>query len=141
MEWTRAPYTISTDRDRLNISMIHRFLSEEAFWALGRPLEVVQRSLENSLCFGVYDGQRQVGFARLITDYATFGWLDDVFILPEYRGRGLAKWLVECVVSHPQVSCLKRLALATRDALSLYQTYGGFIPLRNPDRWLERRLD
>jgi GNAT superfamily N-acetyltransferase len=141
MEWKRPPFTISTDPNRLDIGLIHRFLSEEAFWALGRSLEVVERSVSNSLCFGVYEDQKQVGFARIITDYATFAWLDDVFILPEWRGHGLGKWLVGCIVAHPELGGLKRLALATRDAHSLYKDYGGFEVLRNPERWLERRKD
>jgi len=140
MDWSRPPYTISTDPNRLDVKLIHRCLSEQAFWALGRPFEVVQRSLENSLCFGVYHATELVGFCRLVTDHATFGWLDDVFILPEYRGQGLGKWLVECVMSHPEVSGLHRVALATRDAHSLYVDYGGFTQLHNPDRWLERKL-
>ena len=82
MEWNRPLYTVSTDPARLDVDLIHRFLSQEAFWALGRPREVVERSIENSLCFGVYQGSAQVGFCRLVTDHATFGWLDDVFILP-----------------------------------------------------------
>lgn len=141
MEWNRPPYTISTDPTRLDVALIYRFLSEEAFWALNRPREVVERSLGNSLCFGVYHGTAQVGFCRLVTDHATFGWLDDVFILPQYRGQGLGKWLVACVMAHPEVTGLKRVALATRDAISLYVNYGGFTPLHNPDRWLERKLD
>ena len=140
MEWNRPPYTISTDPARLDIDLVHRFLSEEAFWALGRSRQVVERSIANSLCFGVYQASAQVGFCRLVTDHATFGWLDDVFILPEQRGLGLGKWLVACVMSHPEVVDLKRVALATRDALSLYIDYGGFTPLHNPDRWLERKL-
>jgi GNAT superfamily N-acetyltransferase len=140
MDWNRPPYTVSTDPSRLDIDLIHKFLSEECFWALGRPREIVERSVANSLCFGVYLGAAQVGFCRLVTDHATFGWLDDVFVLPDYRGQGLGKWMVECVMSHPEVTGLKRVALATRDALSLYIDYGGFTPLRNPDRWLERKL-
>jgi GNAT superfamily N-acetyltransferase len=140
MEWNRPPYTVSTDPARLDVDLIHRCLSEQAFWALGRPREVVERSLENSLCFGVYAGVVQVGFCRLVTDHATFGWLDDVFILPEYRGQGLGKWLVECVMAYPEVTGLHRVALATRDAHSLYVDYGGFTPLHNPERWLERKL-
>ncbi len=140
MEWNRPPYTISTDPNRLDMKLIHRCLSELAFWALGRPFEVVQRSLENSLCFGVYRATELVGFCRLITDHATFGWLEDVFILPEHRGLGLGKWLVECVMSHPEVTSLQRVALATRDAHTLYLNYGGFTPLHKPNHWLERKL-
>jgi GNAT superfamily N-acetyltransferase len=141
MEWNHPPYTISTDPSRLDVALIHRFLSQEAFWALGRPREVVERSIENSLCFGLYCEAAQVGFCRMVTDHATFGWLDDVFILPEYRGQRLGKWLVACVMSHPEVQGLQRVALATRDAHSLYMDYGGFTTLHNPERWLERKLN
>ena len=140
MEWNQPPFTVSTDPARLDVDLIHRFLSQEAFWALGRPREVVERSIENSLCFGVYQESTQVGFCRLVTDHATFGWLDDVFILPEYRGQGLGKWLVACVMSHPEVQGLQRVALATRDAHSLYMDYGGFTILHKPNHWLERKL-
>jgi GNAT superfamily N-acetyltransferase len=99
---------------------------------------VVQRSIEHSLCFGVYAGGEQAGFARVVTDYATFAWLCDVFILEAYRGRGLSKWLVETIVAYPDLAGLRRFLLATRDAHSLYQHYGGFTPLQAPDRWLER---
>src|SRR5436309_835462 len=92
-EWRRDEYTISTDRERLNVSLIHNFLSDSAYWARSRSLEKVQQSIEHSLNFGVYKGDEQIGFARVVTDYATFAWLADVFILDEYRGRGLSKWL------------------------------------------------
>ena len=137
-EYHRDNYTISTDPNRLDITVIYNFLSTGSYWAQNRPLEVVRRSIENSLNFGVYCDERQVGFARVITDYATFAWLCDVFILPEQRGSGLGKWLVECVVNHPDLKPLRRLLLATRDAHELYQQYGGFTPLGNPDRWMER---
>jgi GNAT superfamily N-acetyltransferase len=137
-EYHRDLYTISTDPDRLDIAVIHKFLATDSYWAQNRPIEVVRRSIENSLTFGVYRDHRQVGFARVITDYATFAWLCDVFILPEQRGSGLGKWLVECVVSHPDIQPLRRLLLATRDAHELYRRYGGFTPLASPERWMER---
>jgi GNAT superfamily N-acetyltransferase len=137
-EYHRDNFTISTDPARLDITVIHGFLSTGSYWAQTRPLEVVQRSIENSLNFGVYDGDRQVGFARVVTDYATFAWVCDVFILPEQRQCGLGKWLVECVVNHPDLKPLRRLLLATRDAHELYRKYGGFTPLVNPDRWMEK---
>src|SRR5882724_2590739 len=103
-EWQQGDYTISTDPSRLNISLIHNYLSLSAYWASGRTLAVVERSIENSLCFGLYrivaDEPAQVGFARVVTDYATFGWLADVFVFEEHRGKGLAKWLMEVIVSH-----------------------------------------
>src|SRR6267378_7386119 len=93
--WERGDYSISTDRFRLNVDLIHEFLSHTSYWATGRSLEVVERSIENSLPFGIYKGDEQVGFARVVTDYATFAWIADVFVLPEHRGRGLSKWLME----------------------------------------------
>jgi GNAT superfamily N-acetyltransferase len=137
-EVQRDSFTISTDKTRLDVALIHNFLSERAYWALGRPLDVVRRSIEHSLCFGVYSGQAQVGFARVVTDYATFAWLCDVFILETHRGQGLSKWLMETIVAHPDLASLRRFVLATRDAHGLYQRYGGFVPLQAPERWLER---
>jgi GNAT superfamily N-acetyltransferase len=137
-EQTRAPYHLSTDKAHLDIALIHTFLSKSAYWALGRPLALVQKSIEHSLCFGVYEAGQQVGFARVVTDYATFAWLCDVFILETHRGRGLSKWLVECVVAHPDLQHLRRFLLATRDAHELYHRYGGFQALRTPERWMER---
>ena len=95
MDWHRGEYTISTERGRLDLHVIHRFISEESYWGKGRPLEVVRKAVENSVPFGVYRGDELVGFARVVTDYATFAWLADVFVLPEHRGRGLSKWLME----------------------------------------------
>lgn len=137
-EYQLDNYTISTDPARLDIPVIHQFLSTGSYWAQSRPLEVIQRSIENSLNFGVYCDNRQVGFARVVTDYATFGWVCDVFILPEQRKAGLGKWLVECIVNHPDLKPIRRLLLATRDAHELYRQYGGFTPLGNPDRWMEK---
>jgi GNAT superfamily N-acetyltransferase len=137
-EYIRGDFIISTDPAKLDVEAIHRFLSEKAYWAIGRSMEIVKKSIEHSLCFGVYLEDRQVGFARVVTDYITFAWLCDVFILPEFRGQGLSKWLVETIVQYPEFTHLRRFLLATRDAHGLYQQYGGFKPLENPDRWLER---
>jgi GNAT superfamily N-acetyltransferase len=136
-EWHRGEYTISDDRARLDIKVIHKFLSAESYWATGRSVETVQRSIDNSLPFGVYRGEEQIGFARVVTDYATFAWLADVFVLDESRGRGLAKWLVEVIISHPQLQGFRRWVLATRDAHELYRQYG-FRELHRPERWMER---
>src|SRR5438876_8085618 len=135
-EWHRGEYTISDDRARLDIKVIQKFLSTESYWATGRSVERVQRSVDNSLSFGVYRGDEQIGFARVVTDYATFAWLADVFVLEEYRGRGLSKWLVEVIISHPQLQGFRRWVLATKDAHELYQRYG-FRELHRPERWLE----
>jgi GNAT superfamily N-acetyltransferase len=132
-------YSISTDKSRLDVALIHTYLSRHAYWAEGRPLEVVRRSIEHSLCFGVYGPGGQVGFARAVTDYATFAWLADVFILEEHRGRGLGKWLIETAVAHPDLQGLKLFLLATRDAHELYRRYGSFEALPKPERWMVRR--
>jgi GNAT superfamily N-acetyltransferase len=126
LEWQRDGYTISTDRSRLDLEAIHAYLSGESYWAEGRSREVVERSAENSLCFGLYHGAKMVAFARVVTDYATFAWLCDVFVLETQRGKGLGKWLIETVVAHPGLHGLKLFILATRDAHGLYERYGGF---------------
>ncbi len=137
IEHRRDGFTISTDKARLDVDAMHAFLANEAYWAQGRPRAVVERTIEHSLCFGVYDGDRQVGFARVVSDFATFAWLADVYIVPDYRGRGLGKWLMECVFAHPDLQGLRRFLLATRDAHGLYSQYG-FTALGNPDRMMER---
>ena len=136
-EWHRDGYTISTDPRRLDLEVIHGFLANDSYWAQGRSVETIRRSIEHSLAFGVYEGERQVGFCRVITDYATFAWLADVFVVEAYRGRGLAVWLVETVISHPELQGLKRWLLATKDAHGLYAKYG-FEPLPEVDRWMTR---
>ena len=140
-EQRRDGFLISTDKARLDIPLIHHFLSTQAYWSLGRPLASVQTSVEHSLCFGVYEDDQQVGFARVVTDYSTFAWLADVFILPSHRGRGLSKWLVECIVTHPILRDLRRILLATRDAHELYRRYGGFETVQQPERWMVRVTD
>ena len=136
-EWQRGEYTISTDDVRLDIALIHDFLSNQAYWAKGRTRATIERSIANSLAFGVYRAGRQVGFARVITDYATFAYLADVFVLEEERGQGLGKWLMETIVRHPALQGLRRWLLATHDAHGLYRQYG-FTELKRPDRWMER---
>ena len=136
LELHRDGYTISTDQQKLDVALIHEFLSKESYWAQGRPIEIVRRSIANSLAFGVYDGNQQVGFARVVTDYATFAWLADVFILPQCRGNGLGKWLVGAIVSHPQLQRLRRWMLATNDAHELYRRFG-FREIPEPARLME----
>ena len=138
MEWHKETYTITTDKSRLDLGMIHHFLYTTAHWAVGRPMRIVRKSIENSLCFGVYDGESQVGFARMVTDGATVGWICDMFIMPAYRGSGLGRWLVECMMEHPDVQGLRRILLNTRDAHDLYTKYANFRPLLAPESWLER---
>ncbi len=137
--YRRGDYVISTDPARLDVEFIHGFLDRSSYWAQGRPLAVVAKSLENSLCFGVYAGAEQVGLARVVTDYATFAWVCDVFIAEPHRGRGLGKWLIECVVTHPDLQGLRQILLATRDAHELYRRYGGFERLPAPEKWMTRR--
>lgn len=128
--------TYSTDKDKLDLEYIHRFISERSYWGTGIPVPLMKRAIENSLCFGVYDHDRQVGFARVVTDYATFGYLADVFIDEAYRGKGLSKKLVEFIFSIEEISMFRRMILVTRDAHGLYQRYG-FKSLANPDRYME----
>ena len=135
--WQRDDYEISTDRARLNIDLIQDFLCNQSYWATGRSREVVVRSIDNSLPFGIYRGSEQVGFARIVTDYATFAWVADVFVLTEHRGQGLAKWLMEIIIAHPQLQGFRRWVLSTKDAHDLYKQFG-FINLHRPERWMER---
>jgi GNAT superfamily N-acetyltransferase len=134
-EWRRGEYFISTDATRLDLAVIHDFLST-SYWAAGVPEDVVRRSVENSLVFGVYRGEEQVGFARVVTDYATFAYLADVFVLEAHRGRGLGKWLIEIVLSHPDLRGLRRWMLATGDAHELYRKYG-FAELARAETFME----
>ncbi len=130
-------FDIDTDRARLDRALIHRYLSEESYWARGVPRDVLDRALEHSLCFGAYRGEAQVGFARVITDRATFAYLADVFVLESQRGQGCAQRLMDAVLAHPDLQGLRRLALATRDAHTLYAKYG-FTPLARPETFMER---
>lgn len=132
---SRGEYAISTDPGRLDVPAIHAYLTR-SYWASGIPLEVVARSIAHSLPFGLFHGDAQVGFARVVTDRATFAYLADVYVLEEHRGRGLSKWLVESVLDHADLQGLRRFLLATRDAHGLYARYG-FRPLANPSRMME----
>jgi GNAT superfamily N-acetyltransferase len=130
-------FLISTDAARLDLDVIHNFLARKSYWAEGVPREVVARSIANSLCFGVYDGARQVGFARVISDYATYAYLADVFVLAPYRGRGISKALMATVTSHPHLQGLRLWTLRTADAHELYKKFGFTAPSR-PERQMER---
>ena len=123
MKWQRGEFVVSDSRQELDIDTIHAFLSE-TYWAHGIPRSIVEKAVANSLCFGLYHNGEQVGFARAITDRATFAYLADVFILPDYRGHGLGKWLLACILEHPDLQGLRRLLLATSDAHGLYGRYG-----------------
>jgi GNAT superfamily N-acetyltransferase len=135
MEWRRGEFEVSDDRARLDRAALHRFIGG-TYWAEGIPRTTLDKALENSLCLGLYRGQEQLGIARVVTDRATFGYLCDVFVAPGHRGSGLGKWLVACVLEHPDLAGLRRLCLMTRDAHSLYQAQG-FEPMRDPTRYLE----
>lgn len=136
MEITDGDYLFSTERQKLDVNYIHSFLSEKSYWAAGIPREVVQTCIDNALCFGVYHHGKQVGFARLVTDYATFGYLADVFIDESYRGRGLSKKLMDFIFSMDTLKRFRRMLLVTRDAHSLYSRHG-FTPLATPDLHME----
>ena len=132
---TRGPYSITTDTRQLDIDAIHAFLSR-SFWAEGIPKATVAKSIAHSLCFGLFDGDKQVGFARVVTDRATFAYLCDVYVLETHRGHGLGKWLIETVMAHPDLQGLRRFQLVTRDAHGLYSRHGFESPL-NPERHME----
>lgn len=134
---SRGKFRISCDRSLLDIGAIQQFLANESYWAQHRTLQQTQTAIEHSLCFGLYDGEKQIGFARVVSDHATFAYLGDVFVIAEYRGQGLSKWLMETIISHPELQELRRWILATRDAHGLYEQFG-FSELKHPDRWMER---
>jgi GNAT superfamily N-acetyltransferase len=138
LEYHRGDFTITTDTSRIDCEKVHWFLNQYTYWARNRSLQVVQHAMENSLNFGIHCQDDLVGFARVVTDYATFAWLCDVIITPEHRGKGLGIWVVECVTNHPDLRGIRRIILATQDAHGLYQKHGGFKPLANPERWMEK---
>lgn len=135
MELTRGQYSISTDHGRLDIDAIHAFLTR-SFWAAGIRKDLVATSVTNSLCFGLFDGRAQVGFARVVTDRATYAYLCDVYVLESHRGQGLGRWLIDAVMSHPDLQGLRRFQLVTRDAHGLYAAHG-FGPSSHPERHME----
>jgi N-acetylglutamate synthase-like GNAT family acetyltransferase len=136
LEVRQGDYLISTDPSKLDLEVIHQFLSQQSYWATDIPMEIVRKALENSLNFGLYQNGRQIGLVRVISDYATFAFISDVFILPEARGQGLSKWLLSVVLAHPSLQGLRRWSLVTTDAHSLYTRFG-FTPLQNPERHME----
>ena len=134
---TPEGFSITTDRARLDVDAIFDYLSKHAYWAEGRSRETVERSIAGSLCFGLFHGERQIGFGRVITDYATFSYLCDVYVLEEYRGRGLGRWLIDTMMAHPAQGPSMRLFLRTRDAHALYRRVG-FDSITNPDSYMVR---
>lgn len=135
-DFSKDEFIISTDKNRLQISRIHQFLSTHAYWCQDIPLETVKRAVESSLCFGLYHKDEQIGFARVVTDNATFAWLCDIYVEERYRAQGLSKWLMECVMSHPSLKNLRRICLATKDAHGLYENFG-FEVIKTPQYWME----
>jgi len=135
-EEKREEFVLSTDQKRLNFQLIYDFLTKRSYWARERSVETVARSIENSVCFGIYAGTGQVAFARVVTDFATVGWICDVFVLESYRKRALGKWLIQGLLRHPDLALVRRMLLATEDAHELYRKYGGFVDLPYPERWM-----
>jgi GNAT superfamily N-acetyltransferase len=131
--------TVSTDRSKLDVDLIHHYLSEESYWAKAIPRDVVQRSIDNALCFGAYDGDALVGFARVITDYAVFAYIGDVFVIESHRGRGISKMIMTAIMEHASLQGLRRWSLVTSDAQGLYRQFG-FKELAAPEKHLERVL-
>jgi len=138
MEIEQGDYRISTNQEELQLDVIHRYLREEAYWTTGRTQEMTEKSIEHSLCFGVYHQGQQIGFARVVTDYTIFGYLCDVFILTAYQGQGLGKWLTETILDVLDAEGVRWTMLATRDAHELYEEYGGFQKLYLPEKWMGR---
>ncbi len=131
---TENNFIISTDKRKIDIEYVHAFLSN-SYWSPGVPMKTVKKAMQGSLCFGVYDKDKQIGYARMVTDTATFAYLADVFIDESYRGKGLGKWLVKIILAHPDLQGLRRIILATRDAHLLYAQFG-FVPFATPERWM-----
>ncbi|HEX4851598.1 MAG TPA: GNAT family N-acetyltransferase, partial [Puia sp.] len=133
MEWRKDKFRISTKKKELDVDYIHHFIAEKSYWAQKVPREIVRKSIEGSVCFGLYDGKQQIGFARVVTDKATFGYLADVFVDESYRGHGLGVWLMEVIMSHPKLQGFRNWMLSTKDAHGLYAKVG-FKPLETPER-------
>ncbi|HEX8619910.1 MAG TPA: GNAT family N-acetyltransferase [Thermoanaerobaculia bacterium] len=130
---------ITCARERIDVDLVHRFLSTESYWARGIPRELVQRAIDHSLPFSAFDGDAQIAFARVITDYATYAYLADVFVLPSHRGRGISKALMAAITDHPELQSLRRWSLVTRDAHALYTQFG-FTPLDHPERHMMKTI-
>lgn len=131
----RDEFSISNDKAKLDIDAIHEFLSTKAYWSLNIPKEKVQTAIQNSLCFGVYHNEKQIGFARVVSDFSAIAYLGDVFILEEYRGKGLSKWLIENIMKHPNLQGLRRWILLTADAHELYRKFG-WTDIEDPTKWM-----
>ena len=137
MKWASGEFTIDTDNERVDVDAVQAFLENDSYWAQTRTRDQTETAIANSICFGLYCGERQIGFARVVSDRATFAYIGDVYVLDEFRGQGLSKWLMETIIAHPELQGLRRWVLATRDAHGLYEKYG-FRELVHPERWMER---
>jgi N-acetylglutamate synthase-like GNAT family acetyltransferase len=144
--WEKNGFTISTDRQYLNTDLIHQFLSVDSYWAKGITIEKVKKSIEkSSICFGMYEGDpakgeaKQIGFVRAVTDFVRFAWIMDVFVLPEYRGVGLSKWMMETLVEQSELKDVRKMMLCTYDAHGLYEQYG-FQTLDDPEIFMQRKI-
>ncbi|NNE98160.1 MAG: GNAT family N-acetyltransferase [Pyrinomonadaceae bacterium] len=135
--WKKDKFTITADRDHLQIDAILDYLANQSYWAQNRTRRQLETVIDNSLCFGLYRDEKQIGFARVVTDYATFAYLGDVYVLPEFQGQGLGKWLMEVISDHPDLQGFRRWILATRDAHALYEKFG-YTDLKHPERWMEK---
>lgn len=135
INYTKGGFTVTTDKEKIEIDILHNFLNQ-SYWANGRTKQTIITSIENSLCFSMFKGEKQIGFARVITDYATFAYLCDVYIEEDYRGNGLGIWMLECILNYPNLLDLKKWLLATRDAHELYRKFG-FYSLSNPEKYME----
>ena len=135
-KWKKGDFSITTNPEDLQVDAILDYLQNDSYWAQNRTEEQMKNIIENSLCFGLYKDENQIGFARVVTDYATFAYLGDVYVLPEFQGNGLGTWLMEIVINHPDLQGFRRWVLATRDAHKLYEKFG-FTELKHPERWME----
>ncbi|TQV78404.1 GNAT family N-acetyltransferase [Denitrobaculum tricleocarpae] len=136
MDWQKENYRLTTDTARFDMEVLFRFISEESYWARGMARETFERAVRHSVCFGLFDGDRQIGFGRVVSDFASVAYLKDVFILEDCRGRGLSKWMMECILSHPDLQVIRRWLLVTADAQELYKKFG-FTPLKVPEKFME----
>lgn len=133
---TKGDFTISTDKSKLDLTVIHDYLANESYWSKNIPKERIRKSIANALCFGIYYKDKQIGYAKVVSDFSTMAYLGDVFVLEDYRGQGLSKWLMETIMSHPELTGLRRWILLTSDAHELYKKFG-WQPIASPEKWME----
>lgn len=133
---TKGDFTISTDKSKLDLTVIHDYLANESYWSKNIPKERIRKSIANALCFGIYYKGNQIGYAKVVSDFSTMAYLGDVFVLEDYRGQGLSKWLMETIMSHPELTGLRRWILLTSDAHELYKKFG-WQPIASPEKWME----